>query len=73
MLAQSGLEYKRRCCLRQVVGEKKSLQALLTMAQHGLELLNMPSKKLAEEKYLAIATKPIHYSYIERDILSLNW
>jgi hypothetical protein len=73
LLQQPELPYKRLCSLRQVIGEKKSLQSLLAMSKHGLELLSLPSSVEAEKTYRAAIQPVPHNIYIERDLLSLQW
>ena len=67
------LPYKRRCCLKQIIGEKKALRLLLNMAQTGLELLDKATLKEAQDHYALINPPPIYASYIEEELLLLPW
>lgn len=75
-LRRQGLSYKQKCCLKQVVGEKKSLQLLLQMLRTSLKLLSCKTKEEAKAEYnlMTKAEPTIPYSaYIEDELFKLNW
>ena len=65
------LSYKRRCSLKQIIGERKSLKVLLEMCEMGLKLLNYPTRLSAMEYFSTITPKPSYYCYIEEIIFEL--
>eukprot|EP00830_Metopus_es_P002129 TRINITY_DN1189_c0_g1_i1.p1 TRINITY_DN1189_c0_g1~~TRINITY_DN1189_c0_g1_i1.p1 ORF type:complete len:578 (+),score=110.36 TRINITY_DN1189_c0_g1_i1:24-1757(+) len=72
-LKSPGLPYHHICSIRIVLGEKKSLRALIDMIENVLKLLNHETKNQARKHYASWKRKPIYKEYIEEDILSLDW
>ena len=73
LLKQEGLPYKRLCCLRQIIGEKKSLKLLIEMTSYALELLKCPSKEEASKKFDSLPKRAEYSPYIEQELLKINW
>ncbi len=62
-----------KCCVREVEGEKRALNALIEMAALGTKLLDMESAEKAREYYAKIGRAKENNHYIEKELLALKW
>jgi len=70
------LEYKKICCLKEIIGEKKSIKVLMEMCEISLCILNAPTKEMAMKMYykqFSETNKRPYFSYIEEDLFKLKW
>ncbi len=72
-LKQPGLEYKRICSLRLIIGEKRSLRLLVEMVECALELTGLGNREDARKQFAAVVSKPPYAPYIEEELLNMEW
>lgn len=73
MLQDKSIPYARICCLRQIIGEKKSLKQLLEMARRGIALLSLPTREEAIMQCEKSSIKHAYYAYYEDILPKITW
>ena len=63
----------RKCCYQEVIGEKRSLKALIEMAEFSLKLLSMDTLEQAMMHYNSLEEPPKYHHYIENEVFHLIW